>query len=181
MKSTKAAQGSVEANNLSIPTRKKLLKKPSTNWRPPQTPAWREPCNFWRLRATRQLLSYAAKTAAASGAMPWRTHGRRKRTRCASTLSASTEPRWRHVPSAPRARGRAGFRRGRRTGDGDSRRHRCRVKELCAALAEAERGGHAFIALKWFRDSFLPRKAFRWNQHPSRARLCWQRPSSAAS
>ncbi len=41
-----------------------------------------------------------------------------------------------------------------------------RVKELCAALAEAERGGHAFMALKWFRDSFLPRKAFRWNQHP---------------
>lgn len=41
-----------------------------------------------------------------------------------------------------------------------------RVKELCGALAEAERGGHAFIALKWFRDSFLPRKVFRWNQHP---------------
>src|ERR1019366_7887170 len=32
--------------------------------------------------------------------------------------------------------------------------------------AEAERGGHAFIALKWFRDCFPPRKAFRWNQHP---------------
>ena len=41
-----------------------------------------------------------------------------------------------------------------------------RIKELCAALAEAERGGHAFIALKWFRDSFLPRKAYRWNQQP---------------
>lgn len=41
-----------------------------------------------------------------------------------------------------------------------------RVKELCATLAEAEHGGHAFIALKWFRDSFLPRKAFRWNQNP---------------
>ena len=41
-----------------------------------------------------------------------------------------------------------------------------RVKELCSALAEAERGGHAFIALKWFRDSFLPRKAYRWNQNP---------------
>ena len=41
-----------------------------------------------------------------------------------------------------------------------------RVKEICGALAEAERGGHAFIALKWFRDSFLPRKAYRWNQHP---------------
>ena len=33
-----------------------------------------------------------------------------------------------------------------------------RVKELCSALAEAERGGHAFIALKWFRDSFLPQE-----------------------
>ena len=41
-----------------------------------------------------------------------------------------------------------------------------RIKELCGALAEAERGGHAFIALKWFRDSFLPRKSFRWNQNP---------------
>ncbi len=41
-----------------------------------------------------------------------------------------------------------------------------RVKDLCLALAEAERGGHAFIALKWFRDSFLPRKTFGWNRHP---------------
>jgi hypothetical protein len=41
-----------------------------------------------------------------------------------------------------------------------------RIRDLCAALAEAERGGHAFIALKWFRDSFLPRKAYRWNQNP---------------
>jgi hypothetical protein len=46
-----------------------------------------------------------------------------------------------------------------------------RVKELCAALAEAERGGHAFIALKWFRDSFLPRKAYRWNQNPETRQL----------
>ncbi|WP_420237881.1 hypothetical protein ACOBR2_20200 [Telmatobacter bradus] len=46
-----------------------------------------------------------------------------------------------------------------------------RVKELCAALAEAERGGHAFIALKWFRDSFLPRKSYRWNQSPESRQL----------
>jgi hypothetical protein len=46
-----------------------------------------------------------------------------------------------------------------------------RVKELCSALAEAERGGHAFIALKWFRDSFLPRKSYRWNQHPESRQL----------
>jgi len=45
-----------------------------------------------------------------------------------------------------------------------------RVKELCAALAEAERGGHAFIALKWFRDSFLPRIAYRWNRQPESRR-----------
>jgi hypothetical protein len=41
-----------------------------------------------------------------------------------------------------------------------------RIQDLCATLAEAERGGHAFIALKWFRDSFLPRKTFTWNQNP---------------
>jgi hypothetical protein len=46
-----------------------------------------------------------------------------------------------------------------------------RIKELCATLAEAERGGHAFIALKWFRDSFLPRKAFNWNQNPESRQL----------
>ncbi len=46
-----------------------------------------------------------------------------------------------------------------------------RVKELCATLAEAERGGHAFIALKWFRDSFLPRKPYRWNQNPETRQL----------
>jgi hypothetical protein len=41
-----------------------------------------------------------------------------------------------------------------------------RIRDLCAALAEAERGGHAFISLKWFRDSFLPRKSYGWNQSP---------------
>ncbi|HTJ28922.1 MAG TPA: hypothetical protein VL346_00385 [Acidobacteriaceae bacterium] len=41
-----------------------------------------------------------------------------------------------------------------------------RIHELSATLAEAERGGHAFIALKWFRDSFLPRKSFAWSQNP---------------
>lgn len=46
-----------------------------------------------------------------------------------------------------------------------------RIKELCSTLAEAERGGHAFIALKWFRDSFLPRKAFNWNQNPESRQL----------
>jgi len=38
------------------------------------------------------------------------------------------------------------------------------IEELCHALDEAERSGHSFIALKWFRDTFLPRKTLRWNQ-----------------
>ncbi len=46
-----------------------------------------------------------------------------------------------------------------------------RIRELCATLAEAERGGHAFIALKWFRDSFLPRKSFGWNQNAESRQL----------
>jgi hypothetical protein len=46
-----------------------------------------------------------------------------------------------------------------------------RIKDLCSTLAEAERGGHAFIALKWFRDSFLPRKSFHWNQNPESRQL----------
>ncbi len=45
------------------------------------------------------------------------------------------------------------------------------VEELCAALAEAERGGHAFIALKWFRDAFLPRKMYGWTRHPEQRQM----------
>lgn len=45
------------------------------------------------------------------------------------------------------------------------------VDELCAALAEAERGGHAFIALKWFRDAFLPRKMHAWTRHPEQRQM----------
>ena len=106
--------------------------------------------------------------AAASAATPQRTHGRRRKTRYASTLSASTAKNRRRARPALRA-----ARHAQVVDEGDVEEDAvlpadmdARVKELCAALAEAERGGHAFIALKWFRDSFLPRKAFRWNQHP---------------
>ena len=43
-----------------------------------------------------------------------------------------------------------------------------RVKELCAALAEAERGGHAFIALKWFRDNELTTHGYAWAESVAR-------------
>lgn len=45
------------------------------------------------------------------------------------------------------------------------------VEQLCLALAEAERGGHAFIALKWFRDAFLPRKMYGWTRHPEQRQM----------
>ena len=45
------------------------------------------------------------------------------------------------------------------------------VEQLCGALGEAERGGHAFIALKWFRDAYLPRKMFAWTRHPEQRQM----------
>jgi len=72
----------------------------------------------------------------------------------ARATHGNMEERWIHEPSAPLP------------ADVDDQ-----IRELCATLAEAERGGHAFIALKWFRDSFLPRKAFRWNQNPESRQL----------
>ena len=97
--------------------------------------------------------------------MPWPTHGPPRTTKYASTLNASTAKNRPLASPACRARAEP-----HEEEDEEERASPAdldaRVKELCAALAEAERGGHAFIALKWFRDSFLPRKAFRWNQHP---------------
>jgi hypothetical protein len=168
MKSTKAAHSSVDVSNLSIPDAEEIIEEALNELAFSPTPAWRALCAFWRLPAIRPSWSCAAKTAAASAATPRRIRGRRKTTRCASTLSASaTASRAARPARAPRLPSRP-------YDDEDDDGQEAvipadldaRVKELCAALAEAERGGHAFIALKWFRDSFLPRKAFRWNQHP---------------
>jgi hypothetical protein len=73
------------------------------------------------------------------------------------------QPRGRSVRTAPAAfeNGNVDDSTGQLPADIDEK-----IKELCATLAEAERGGHAFIALKWFRDSFLPRKSYGWNQSP---------------
>ena len=95
--------------------------------------------------------------------------GHLKTMKCASTLSALTRAKPLRAQCAHTAVAQCTF--ADEEGDDDQEAvlpadMDARVKELCAALAEAERGGHAFIALKWFRDSFLPRKAFRWNQHP---------------
>jgi len=56
-----------------------------------------------------------------------------------------------------------------------------RVKELCAALAEAERGGHASSPSSGSATPSCRARPSAGISIPSRARLCWQRPSSAAS
>jgi len=38
------------------------------------------------------------------------------------------------------------------------------IRELCGVLAETERAGRSFIALKWFRDDVLAGKSFSWAQ-----------------
>ncbi len=125
------------------------------------------PCVFSPLPDTRQSWNSAAKTGEASAEMRRLTPGLPKKTKCASISSASTKP------ACPLRQSRGTRAPAERDYDDEPDEAApvpadldARVKELCAALAEAERGGHAFIALKWFRDSFLPRKAFRWNQHP---------------
>ena len=168
MKTAKAAQSSVDLSNISIPDAEEIIEEALNDWGFQPIPAWPGHCTFWRPPGTRPSSSSAVKTGAASAAMPPPIHGPLKRTRCAFTSSASVTVSPLRAWSALRARlpctdydedddGQEAV----IPADMDAR-----VKELCAALAEAERGGHAFIALKWFRDSFLPRKAFRWNQHP---------------
>ena len=178
MKSIKAAHGSVDVSKLSIPDAEEIIEEALNELAFSSDPGLAPASTFWRLPAIRPSSSCAAKTAAASAATPRPTPGRRKKTRCASTSSGSATKSLRagvprvasHAPTMPPSRdlARPGF-----DDDEDDGQEAvipadldARVKELCAALAEAERGGHAFIALKWFRDSFLPRKAFRWNQHP---------------
>jgi hypothetical protein len=38
------------------------------------------------------------------------------------------------------------------------------IEELCLALAEAEKAGKAFIALKWFRDNDLTTHGYAWTE-----------------
>jgi hypothetical protein len=40
------------------------------------------------------------------------------------------------------------------------------IGQLCAALADAERAGKSFIALKWFRDEALPAHEYAWADDP---------------
>ncbi len=168
MKSTKTAQSSIENGSLSIPGAEEIIEEALNELAYSQDPGMARALRFLAPPGYQAIVELCSE------------NGRSKR-RTASADSWSPEedevriyferiegdepvPR---LSASPRtATGRpmeeeAGELEAPLPADIDAR-----VKELCAALSEAERGGHAFIALKWFRDSFLPRKAFRWNQHP---------------
>jgi hypothetical protein len=41
------------------------------------------------------------------------------------------------------------------------------IEQLCMALADAEKAGKAFIALTWFRDSYLTARGYPWADSPA--------------
>ncbi len=168
MKSTRAAQSSIENGSLSIPAAEEIIEEALNELAYSQDPGMARALRFLAPPGYQAIVELCSE------------NGRSKR-RTASADSWSPEEdevriyfeRIEGDEPAPRVsraqRAAAGHAMDEEDDEQDAALPAdidARVKELCAALAEAERGGHAFIALKWFRDSFLPRKAFRWNQHP---------------
>ncbi len=168
MKSTRAAQNSVENGNLTIPAAEEIIEDALNELQYSPDPGLARALRFLSPPGYQAIVELCSE------------NGRSKR-RNASADTWSPEDDEVRIYFERTGDGEAPARAGRapraalnHTVEEDGEEIEAalpadmdaRVKELCAALAEAERGGHAFIALKWFRDSFLPRKAFRWNQHP---------------
>ena len=168
MKSTKAARGGVDLSNLSIPDAEEVIEEALNDLGDSTDPGMARALYFLAPPGYQAIVELCGE------------NGRSKRRNAAADSWSPEEDEVRiyferidgdevapRSPRVSRASQQLAFE------DEDDSQEAvipadldARVKELCAALAEAERGGHAFIALKWFRDSFLPRKAFRWNQHP---------------
>ena len=167
MKSTRAAQGSVDISNLSVPDAEEIIEEALSELAFSQDPGMMRALRFLAPSGYQAIVELCGE------------NGRSKRRNASADTWSPEEDEVRIYfermdDSGPAIRPSRGSRGPvEQDFDGDDGEDTAipadldaRVKELCAALAEAERGGHAFIALKWFRDSFLPRKAFRWNQHP---------------
>lgn len=167
MRSTKAAQGSVDVSNLSIPDAEEIIEEALNNLGFSADPGMARALHFLAPPGYQAIVELCSE------------NGRSKRRNASADAWSPEEDEVRIYfervdgsEPAPRARASRAAAEPAYDDEDDSQEAvipadiDARVKELCAALAEAERGGHAFIALKWFRDSFLPRKAFRWNQHP---------------
>ena len=168
MKSTRAAQSSIDISNLSIPDAEEIIEEALGELAFSQDPGLARALRFLAPPGYQAIVELCCE------------NGRSKRRNASADTWSPEEDEVRiyfermdNGESVPRpSRGsRSSAQQSLEEADEDEEianpaDFEARVKELCAALAEAERGGHAFIALKWFRDSFLPRKAFRWNQHP---------------
>jgi len=169
MKSTKAAHASMDVSNMSIPDAEEIIEEALGEMSYSQDPGLARALRFLAPPGYQVIVELCSE------------NGRSKR-RNASAESWSPEEDEVRI-YFERIEGDEPVQRSTRSSARNSDRHEhryeeddvhestpadldSRVKELCGALAEAERGGHAFIALKWFRDSFLPRKSFRWNQNP---------------
>ena len=167
MKSTKTVQDNVEMNNLSIPDAEEIIEEALSDLSFSADPGLARALHFLAPPGYQAIVELCGENGRSkrrnASADSWspeedelriyfeRIDGAEAAPRPARAQRAAVEPALDEADDSQEALIPA---------DLDAR-----VKELCAALAEAERGGHAFIALKWFRDSFLPRKAFRWNQH----------------
>jgi hypothetical protein len=168
MKSTKAAASSIDGANLSIPAAEEIIEEALNELAFSQDPGLVRALRFLAPPGYQAIVELCSESGRSkrrnASADTWSPEDDEVRIYFERTEDSEPSPRAArsprtfavHVPEEEDDTQEAVL-----PADMDAR-----VKELCAALAEAERGGHAFIALKLFRDSFLPRKTYRWNQHP---------------
>jgi hypothetical protein len=172
MKSLKAAQDSVDISSLSIPDAEEIVEEALNELAFSTDPGLARALHFLAPPGYQAIVELCSENGRSkrrnASANTWSPEEDEVRIYFERIGDAEAAPRAARAPRAPRA----AVDHDEEDEEDDGQEAQipadldARVKELCAALAEAERGGHAFIALKWFRDSFLPRKAFRWNQHP---------------
>jgi hypothetical protein len=168
MKSTRAEQSIVDVNNLSIPDAEEMIEEALSELSFSTDPGLVQALHFLAPAGYQAIVELCGENGRSKRrnamANTWTPEEDEVRIYFERIDSEDAAPRPARAPRIPAEYGYDEDEDGQEAvipADIDAR-----VKELCAALAEAERGGHAFIALKWFRDSFLPRKAYRWNQHP---------------
>ncbi len=165
MKSAKASQNSVDVSNLSIPEAEEVIESALNELSFSTDPGLARALHFLAPAGYQAIVELCSESGRGKRrnalADTWSPEEDEVRIYFERIDGAEAAPRPAHAAAEPAFEEGDDGQEALIPADLDAR-----VKELCAALAEAERGGHAFIALKWFRDSFLPRKAFRWNQHP---------------
>jgi hypothetical protein len=168
MRATRAAQSSIDVSNLSIPDAEEIIEEALSELAFSQDPGLMRALRFLAPPGYQAIVELCSENGRSkrrnASADAWSPEEDEVRIYFERIDDSDPSPREVRPPRIPMEHAfdhDEDLQPAMVPGDLDAR-----VKELCAALAEAERGGHAFIALKWFRDSFLPRKPFRWNQHP---------------